>query len=109
MNIDELMDTAEFAPPPPGAATPTPRPSTSVEVDLAALSHRGRVRTNNEDHYLVLRAGRYLRTWMTNLPEGRVPGEFEETAYGMAVADGMGGWPRARSRASSPSPSSSSS
>jgi protein phosphatase len=70
----------------------TPRPRvTPVEVDLAALSHPGWARTKNEDHYLVLSVGRHLRTWMTNLPEGCVPREFEETAYGMAVADGMGG------------------
>src|SRR4051794_34945479 len=86
--------TADFLTSTPAAGMRMPRPRvTSVRVDLAALSHQGRVRANNEDHYLVVRAGRYLRTWMTNLPEGRVPHEFEETAYGMAVADGMGGMP----------------
>jgi serine/threonine protein phosphatase PrpC len=92
MDPNDQEDTAEFLTSTPEADLPTPRPrGTSVEVDLAALSHPGRVRPNNEDHYLVLRAGRYLRTWMTNLPEGCVPHEFEETVYGMAVADGMGG------------------
>jgi protein phosphatase len=85
-------DTAEILTATHEAALHTPRPAvTPVEVDLAALSHPGRVRPNNEDHYLVLRAGRYLRTWLTNLPEGSVPREFEETVYGMAVADGVGG------------------
>src|SRR4051794_33041177 len=92
MDPNDLKDTADFLASPPEAGLRTPRPRvTSVEVDLAALSHPGRVRPNNEDHYLVVRAGRYLRTWMTNLPEGCVPREFEETAYGMVVADGMGG------------------
>jgi protein phosphatase len=92
MDPNDLKDTADFLASPPEAGLRTPRPRvTSVEVDLAALSHPGRVRPNNEDHYLVVRVGRYLRTWMTNLPEGCVPREFEETAYGMAVADGMGG------------------
>jgi protein phosphatase len=49
------------------------------------------VRPNNEDHYLVARGGRYLHTLLTNLPEGSVPREFEDTVHGMVVADGMGG------------------
>src|SRR5690348_14343002 len=93
MNSNDQEDTAKFLTMSlEGEPMPTPRPrGTPVEVDVAALSHSGRVRPNNEDHYLVLRAGRYLRTWMTNLPEGSVPREFEETVYGMAVADGIGG------------------
>jgi protein phosphatase len=92
MDLNDQEDTAEFIPSTLAVELHTPRPwGTPVEVDLAALSHPGRVRPNNEDHYLVLRAGRYLRMWMANLPEGRVPREFEETVYGMAVADGMGG------------------
>jgi protein phosphatase len=49
------------------------------------------VRPNNEDHYLVVRGGRFLQTLQTNLPEGSVPGEFGDTFHGMVVADGMGG------------------
>ena len=93
MDPDDQEDRSEFATSPP-AAEPMHAPcpwGMSVKVDLAALSHPGRVRPNNEDHYLVLRSGRYLRTCMTNLPEGCVPHEFEETVYVMAVADGMGG------------------
>jgi serine/threonine protein phosphatase PrpC len=63
----------------------------SVQVDVGGLSHPGRVRPNNEDHYLVARGGRFLRTLLTNLPEGSVPGKFEETIHGMVVADGVGG------------------
>jgi serine/threonine protein phosphatase PrpC len=62
-----------------------------VEVDLAALSHQGNVRANNEDHYLIVRTERALQTLLTNLPEGYVPRCFAEVAYGMLVADGMGG------------------
>src|SRR5262249_27240470 len=93
MDPNDQKDRAEFPTSPPTAEpmhAPRPR-GMPVEVDLAALSHPGRVRPNNEDHYLVLRGGRYLRTCMTNLPEGRVPYEFEETLYLMAVADGIGG------------------
>jgi protein phosphatase len=60
-------------------------------VDLGALSHPGKVRPNNEDHYLVLRSSRAMVTLMTNLPDGQVPERFEQTGYALVVADGMGG------------------
>ena len=67
------------------------RSSTAVQVELAARSHPGNVRPNNEDHYLVVRIYRALQTVLTNLPEGVVPKQTEEAGYGMVVADGMGG------------------
>lgn len=66
-------------------------PSALVEVDLAGLSHQGFVRRNNEDHYLAARVSRSLETVITNLGDGVLPRSFDETAYGMLVADGMGG------------------
>jgi protein phosphatase len=65
--------------------------SSAVQVDLAALSHRGKVRPNNEDHFLVVRFHRAMQTLLTNLPEGLLPLRAEEVGYGMVVADGMGG------------------
>jgi protein phosphatase len=65
--------------------------SSWVEVDLAALSHPGRVRANNEDHFYVARFDRSMQTLDTNLPEGDVPRHYSETAYGLLVADGVGG------------------
>ncbi len=65
--------------------------SALVEVELAALSHPGRVRENNEDHFIVARFDRAMRTLLTNLPAGEVPREYDETAYGLLVADGVGG------------------
>jgi serine/threonine protein phosphatase PrpC len=82
-------DTAEFE---PQFADPAPRiPSARVKVDLAAQSHQGHVRDSNEDHYLAVRITRSLETVLTNLGEGVLPKSFDETAYGMLVADGMGG------------------
>ena len=66
-------------------------PTALVQVDLAAQSHLGHVRENNEDHYLAVRMTRSLETVLTNLKEGIFPKRFDETAYGMLVADGMGG------------------
>ena len=60
-------------------------------MDLAALTDRGKVRDNNEDHYIVARFDRAMRTLLTNLPKGEVPGPYAETVYGLLVADGVGG------------------
>jgi serine/threonine protein phosphatase PrpC len=74
------------------AKPPSPDPASSlVKVDLAASSHCGHVRTTNEDHYFAARIERSLKTLTTNLAEGILPISFEETAYGLLVADGMGG------------------
>jgi protein phosphatase len=63
--------------------------SSSIHVDFAARSHAGR-QPANEDHYLVLRLGRHQETLATSLPDGEVPARFEEAAYGILIADGMG-------------------
>jgi protein phosphatase len=85
-------DTDEYLVMDPLARVQRPYPFSSlVRVDLAALSHPGRVRPNNEDRYLTVRAGRFLQALSTNLEKGSVPDEFGELVHAMAVADGMGG------------------
>jgi PPM family protein phosphatase len=63
--------------------------SASVDVVLGARSHRGRLHPVNEDHYLVIRLSRHQNTLFTSVPE--VAARFDEYAYAMVVADGMGG------------------
>jgi len=76
----------------PGPRQSTPHaPNNTLHAEISALSHTGKVRTNNEDHYLVTRVGRSLHTLMTNLPEGLVPDRSDTTGFTMVVADGMGG------------------
>jgi protein phosphatase len=74
---------------------PTARPkqidSSSVVVDIAARSHTGLVRTNNEDSFLVTTLERRLTTLRTNLPPSEIAENYVEIAYSMIVADGMGG------------------
>jgi protein phosphatase len=71
---------------------PPPEPATAaVEVELAAQSHPGLARPNNEDHYLVFRGQRVLESLLTNLPEREIANLHVEVAYGLLVADGMGG------------------
>ena len=65
--------------------------SSSVRIDVSGLSHPGKVRARNEDHFIVSRIGRFLETVITSLPAGEVPERAEEVGYAMIVADGMGG------------------
>jgi PPM family protein phosphatase len=65
--------------------------SAEVKVEIAAGSHRGHVRENNEDHYLAVRFQRSLETLCTNVEDGILEPSFDEIGYGMLVADGMGG------------------
>jgi len=65
--------------------------SATVKVEFGGLSHTGKVRPINEDHYLIIRLGRDQETLLTNLPAGDVPKHFQEAGYAMVVADGMGG------------------
>src|SRR4051812_33035534 len=67
-----------------------PPPSSTVQVTFGAQSRRGRSRVVNEDHYLVLRLGRYQETLLTSLPNDAVAARFDEYGYAMVVADGMG-------------------
>jgi protein phosphatase len=70
---------------------PSEKRPVKVEAEFGALSHPGKVRTNNEDHYVILKLSRIMQTLYTNVPQSELPGSFEETGYGMVVADGMGG------------------
>jgi len=84
-------DTDELPAMPEPESRPAAGASSLVEVDLAALSHPGRVRSNNEDHYFAGRFYRGMRTVATNVPSGAMPQSYEETVYAMLVADGVGG------------------
>jgi PPM family protein phosphatase len=69
----------------------SPTLSSLIRVDVAAQSHPGHRRANNEDHFLVTRLSRTLQTLITSLPSGDVPLLTEEVNYVLIVADGMGG------------------
>jgi protein phosphatase len=65
--------------------------SPAVRVHFGALSHPGKVRLNNEDHFSVVRRRRSREVLLTNLPEDVVPKSLHDDVYAMAVADGIGG------------------
>jgi protein phosphatase len=81
------LDTAEYM----ALGDARPPLAGAVQVDIFGLTHRGKVRPTNEDHFLTARASRSLETLQTNLAAGQVPARFQETAYGLVVADGVGG------------------
>jgi len=84
-------DTAEIPPWKEPEARLALGASSRVEVDIAALSHPGKVRKNNEDHFIAMRFDRTMRTLATNVPAGAVPSLYSESVYGLLVADGVGG------------------
>jgi protein phosphatase len=65
--------------------------SAQLQVDLAAATHPGYVRSRNEDHYLVVRISRSLETLLTSLPGDQLPARSDEVGYALLVADGIGG------------------
>jgi protein phosphatase len=83
---DRSVDDPRFLPPPLPPLT-GPR----VQVDVAALSHPGRVRENNEDHFLVARTGRSIDLLASNLAPELIPEHIADHGYAYIVADGLGG------------------
>lgn len=65
--------------------------SALTAVDVAAATHTGHVKKDNEDHYLVIRFGRSLENLSTNLEKGLLEHSYDVKGYCMFVADGIGG------------------
>jgi PPM family protein phosphatase len=65
-------------------------PRRPVRTEFGAMTHAGNVRENNEDNYLVTCRRRERDVLLSSLPVELLP-HPEQTAYVMAVADGMGG------------------
>jgi protein phosphatase len=62
-----------------------------VAVSFCGLTHSGKVRDRNEDHFLVARLAKSMEITATSLShDGHVPFS-EEEGYLVVVADGMGG------------------
>ena len=62
------------------------------EIDVYGLTHAGKVRKENQDHFLICALKKQLVVRQTSLPElHRVSPEPERLAFLMMVADGVGG------------------
>jgi PPM family protein phosphatase len=62
----------------------------SLSFEFGAASHIGLRRSENQDHYIVLRRTRTQQLLLTNMPTETLSLPSDDT-YAMAVADGMGG------------------
>jgi PPM family protein phosphatase len=80
------------------ASLDSPPQSVKVEVQFGARSQRSPQRPANDDHYLILRMRRQQEIVMTSLAQEELPACLDESGYGMAVADGIGGDGEAASR-----------
>lgn len=67
-----------------------PRPAMS-EIDTFGLTHRGLVRSANNDHFLIASFHRNLRVHHTSIPHGIGHQETESRGFLFLVADGVGG------------------
>ena len=68
----------------------TPTPPRPLTVKAFGVTDKGKVRTTNEDQFLVAELTKSMRVWQTSLPEPKLQ-VGEERAHLFLVADGMGG------------------
>jgi len=81
-----------MTPQPLTAPTAADRKPRDDEIDVHGLTHPGRVRTENQDHFLVCALRRQTVVQLTSLPDpDRLMGESERVGLLMMVADGVGG------------------
>ncbi len=62
-----------------------------VRVEIEGRTHPGRVRENNEDHFLIAKLAKSMRICASSLPDNGATHFSDEEGYLMVVADGMGG------------------
>jgi serine/threonine protein phosphatase PrpC len=71
--------------------TKSPTPPREVSVVFGAATHPGRVRENNEDHYLIATLAKVLRVESSSLANKGDLRLANESGHLLVVADGMGG------------------
>ncbi|WP_435017630.1 PP2C family protein-serine/threonine phosphatase [Tundrisphaera sp. TA3] len=64
---------------------------TGIRVVTGAGTHAGKVRSNNEDHYLVARLAKSMQICHSSLQHAGEMKFSDEDGYLLVVADGMGG------------------
>ena len=62
------------------------------EIDVYGLTHPGKVRTDNQDHFLICALRKQMVVQLTSLPApDHLMAESERLAFLVMVADGVGG------------------
>jgi serine/threonine protein phosphatase PrpC len=75
-----------------GVAAPPTRKPTDDELDVHGLTHPGKVRTTNQDHFLICSLRKQMLVHLTSLSGlDRMPVLAERLALLGVVADGVGG------------------
>jgi protein phosphatase len=72
-------------------ATPAPRKWRDDEIDVHGLTHPGRVRKTNQDHFLLGSLHQQLKVLSTSLPVTELALDNERLAFLAMIADGVGG------------------
>ena len=73
--------------------SPGPKPKDS-EIDAFGLTHPGKVRKENQDHFLLCQLRKQIHVQLTSLPDAtQLAMEGERLAFLAMVADGVGGGP----------------
>jgi serine/threonine protein phosphatase PrpC len=71
------------------------RKPTDDQIDVYGLTHQGKVRKDNQDHFLISSLHKRMEVHQTSLPDpGKVDSETERLAFLCMVADGVGGGPQ---------------
>jgi len=71
------------------------RKPTDDQIDFYGLTHQGKVRKDNQDHFLISSLHKRMEVQQTSLPDpGKVYAEADRLALLTMVADGVGGGPQ---------------
>lgn len=81
-----MSQTHEVAPPETTARKPR-----DDEIDAYGVTHRGKVRAENQDHFLIGSLRKRITIRQSSLSLEQIPLEEERVASFMMVADGVGG------------------